>query len=228
MYLLYNNMGKLEIIIGPMYAGKTTRLIEIYKRHKLCDIPIVVINHSSDKRYGPTDLHNHENVTIPCIQCSDNLSELNDTHKEQIEKAKIILVNEAQFFKDLYVWVKTLVEKPTNSPDVYLFGLDADSERKEFGQVLSLIPLCDSVTKLSAICVDCKDGTPAIFSYRTAPDGAQKLIGGMESYKALCRKCYNASTKTQPVCKPTVDNSYSYAGDLEDVVVFTNNARAKL
>ncbi|MBD36415.1 MAG: hypothetical protein CL512_06565 [Actinobacteria bacterium] len=214
-------MGKLDIIIGPMYAGKTTRLIEIYKRYKLCNIPVFVINHSSDKRYGQTDLHNHENVTIPCVQCSDSLSDLNKSHRSQLENAKVILINEAQFFEDLFVWVKALVEKRVNSPDVYIFGLDADSERREFGQILSLIPLCDSVTKLNAICVDCRDGTPGIFSYRIVENDEQKFIGGVESYKALCRKCYNSQTS-----KVVSNKKADIYCDVEDVVVY-NNIRAK-
>ena len=85
-------MGKLEIVIGPMYAGKTTRLIEIYNRYKICNISTIVVNHSSDKRYGLSDLHSHQKVKIPCIECSDNLSKLYETHDATVKNAKVIKI----------------------------------------------------------------------------------------------------------------------------------------
>ena len=215
-------MGKLEIVIGPMYAGKTTRLIEIYNRYKICNISTIVVNHSSDKRYGLSDLHSHQKVKIPCIECSDKLSKLYETHSATVKDAKVILINEAQFFTDLHEWVKNIVE--TKDVDVYLFGLDADYERKEFGQIVSLIPLCDSVTKLNAMCLDCKNGTPAIFTFRTAPAVSQKFIGGKESYKALCRKCYNGQKSQEAPAKqvPVSDKEYVPYVDVEDMVVYNS------
>ena len=58
----------LEIIIGPMFSGKTSKLLEIYKQCKFCNIPVSVINHSSDIRYHETMLSSHDKQMIPCIQ----------------------------------------------------------------------------------------------------------------------------------------------------------------
>ena len=72
---------------------------------------------------------------------------------------------------------------------VYICGLDSDFERKKFGQILDLIPLCDKVNKLTSLCSQCKDGTPGIFSMRLTSEKQQTLVGS-DNYIPVCRKCY--------------------------------------
>jgi thymidine kinase len=72
---------------------------------------------------------------------------------------------------------------------VYIAGLDGDFERKRFGNLLDLVPLCDKVTKLTSLCSLCKDGTPGIFSYRLSQEKQQMLIGS-DNYIPVCRHCY--------------------------------------
>jgi thymidine kinase len=73
---------------------------------------------------------------------------------------------------------------------VLVFGLDGDSERRPFGQVLDLIPLADKYAKLQAECRLCGDGTAALFTKRFSDATEQVSVGGQESYKAVCRKHY--------------------------------------
>jgi thymidine kinase len=81
---------------------------------------------------------------------------------------------------------------------VYLFGLDSDFNRNTFGHTLKLIPFCDKVEKLSAICMKCKNGNMAIFtmikpnilSMGTDDCESQVLIGSDDKYIPVCRKCY--------------------------------------
>ena len=98
----------------------------------------------------------------------------------------IILINEGQFFPDLYESVCKLVE--THKKIVYVCGLDGDFKRNKFGKMLDLIPLCDNVTKLSATCVSCNK--PAIFSKRLSTEEQQVIIGS-SNYSPMCRGCYN-------------------------------------
>ena len=58
----------LELFIGPMFSGKTSKLVEIYKQCLFCSIPVAVINHSIDTRYHNNLLSTHDKVMIPCIQ----------------------------------------------------------------------------------------------------------------------------------------------------------------
>lgn len=193
--------GYLEIIIGSMYSGKTSRLVEIYNQCKFCNISVAVINHSIDNRYDEELLSTHDKVKIPCIKTDkllDIFTESIDLDNEvsliprvkdkfKIAKSSVILINEGQFFPDLEEFVKNLL---LNNKKVIVCGLDGDFERKKFGQILDLIPLCDKVTKLTSLCSICKDGTPGIFSKRLSEDKTQTIVGS-DNYIPVCRSCYD-------------------------------------
>lgn len=174
--------GYLEIILGSMFSGKTSRLVEIYKQCKFCNIPVEVINHSIDDRYDDELMSTHDKIKIPCIK----MSKIEDILKK-IENVEVILINEGQFFDDLYENVKKMLEK---GKKVYICGLDGDFERKKFGQILDLIPLCDKVTKLTSLCSICKNGTPGIFSKRISSEKEQTVVGS-DNYIPVCRNCYD-------------------------------------
>jgi thymidine kinase len=194
-----NNVGYLELFIGPMFSGKSTRLVEIYKQCKFCNIPVTVINHIIDNRYDNELLSTHDLVKIPCLQAC----ELNDIWTDNgykrtaenkdlwwhnaVRNSNVILINEGQFFPDLY---EVVVDMLANNKKVYICGLDGDFERKKFGTILDLIPLCDKVTKLTSLCSICKDGTPGIFSMRLTNEKKQTVVGS-DNYIPVCRKCYD-------------------------------------
>ena len=191
----------LEIILGGMYAGKSSRLVEIYKQCKFCDISVAVINHSIDNRYDEEMLSTHDHIKIPCIKTerlfdvwTDNIDM--ETNVEKVPRIKdkfkvasssVILINEGQFFPDLEEFVKILL---SHDKKIYICGLDGDFERKKFGQILDLIPLCDKVTKLTSLCSICKNGTPGIFSKRITSEKEQTVVGS-DNYIPVCRKCYD-------------------------------------
>ena len=192
--------GYLEIILGGMYAGKTSRLVEIYKQCNFCNISIAVINHSIDNRYDEQLLSTHDKVKIPCIK-TDKLFDIWGEHISleediklfpritdtlKIANSEVILINEGQFFCDLEDFVKRLLYY---GKKVYVCGLDGDFERKKFGQILDLIPLCDKVTKLTSLCSICKNGTPGIFSKRISTEKEQTVVGS-DNYIPVCRNCY--------------------------------------
>ena len=193
----------LEIILGSMYSGKSTRLVEIYNQCKFCDIPVTVINHSIDNRYDDELMSTHDQVKIPCIK-TENLLELwaeDDIDLETnigfihrikdkllIIKSNVILINEGQFFPDLEEFVIKMLE---NNKKIYVCGLDGDFQRKKFGKILDLIPLCDKVTKLTSLCSLCKNGTPGIFSKRITSEKEQTIVGS-DNYIPVCRNCYEA------------------------------------
>lgn len=175
--------GFLEIILGPMFSGKTTRLIEIYNKYNRSSKKISVINYSMDTRYHDKMLSTHNQVMIPCI-FSSTIHSLLDS--PVIKDADIILINEGQFFEDVYESVVELVEKMKKK--VYVCGLDSDFKRNKFGNLLNLIPLCDNVVKLHSNCNQCDN--EAIFSYRITNETSQVAIGST-NYIPLCRCCYN-------------------------------------
>jgi thymidine kinase len=177
-------IGYLEIIIGPMFSGKTSRLIDVYNKYKVCDIPVLVVNYSEDTRYetdvtDATDatntngnqlrkMYTHDQNAVECTSCT-KLSDLlnSDSLAKEFmdpQSPAAILINEGQFFTDLYETVNDLIH--LHNKHVYVCGLDGDYKRNKFGQILDLIPLCDSIYKISAICVQCKNGNPGIFSHK--------------------------------------------------------------
>ena len=179
--------GYLELICGPMFSGKTSRLIEIFKQCNFCNISVAVINYSGDNRYDDNLLSTHDKVKIPCIKTTVLFDVWNDL---QIKTSDVILINEGQFFPDLIKFVDALLK---HGKKIYICGLDGDFERKQFGSILDLIPLCDKITKLTSLCSICKNGTPGIFSMRLTYETEQTVIGS-DNYIPVCRMCYE---KTQ-------------------------------
>ena len=109
--ILIMEQGYLKIILGCMYAGKTSKLVNIYKMMKFSNITTLVINYAEDKRYDNTKLSTHDKTMIPCIQTLKLMELINN--KEISEK--VIIINEGQFFPDLLKFVK-------NSNDCNLYS----------------------------------------------------------------------------------------------------------
>lgn len=191
-----NSNGFLELIIGPMYSGKTSTLIELYKQYTLSNMGICVINYAEDVRYDTTRMSTHDKTMIDCYNTLI-LKDLLEKKKELIENNKVFLINEGQFFPDLFEIVVELVE--TQSKIVHVCGLDGDFQRNGFTNIMKLIPLADSVVKKMSICQMCKDGTKALFSHRLSNETSVKVIGS-DNYIPLCRKCYirECEKKTHP------------------------------
>ena len=131
-------------------------------------------------------LSNHNKVMISCLQYN-SLNEFIIDETAKMLPGTIILINEAQFFPDLFDSVINLTEMQFFR--VALYGLDGDFQRNPFGDILNLIPFCNNVIKLHAYCYDCKNGKKGIFSKRITEEKDQKLVGS-SNYKPLCRKCF--------------------------------------
>lgn len=183
--------GYLEIILGGMYAGKTSRLIEIYKTNSYIGKKIVVINYAEDTRYHDKMLSTHDGVMIPCIMTLDIYDQWTNPQQpyyNELHSADIILINEGQFFKRLVETVLLMVEN--ENKNVYICGLDGDFKREKFGELLNLIPYCDKVEKLRSLCSICRNGKRGIFSKRVTTETTQIVIGS-DNYLPVCRDCYN-------------------------------------
>ena len=140
----------------------------------------LIINHALDVRYHATDLSTHNGIHVPCIQ----VLQLKELAKLVLSAADAIFVNEAQFFPDLLPVIQLWLA--TYGKPIYVCGLDGDFRQQPFGDLLNIIPLCDTVVKLCARCVVCKN--PAIFTRRLTGDQEQTLIGS-DIYEPCCRSC---------------------------------------
>lgn len=178
-----DSKGYLELIIGPMYAGKSTELIRIINRFKCLKKNIIVINHSINNRYGSTDLTTHNKEKIDkCII----LNQLKELSKNILETVDVIIIEELQFFGDAFENITDWIDN--SNKIVIAAGLDGDFMRNPFGDVLRLIPHADKITKLNALCKKCGDGTLAHFTKRISNSMDKTLVGSDDIYEAVCRK----------------------------------------
>jgi len=143
----------VHIILGCMYSGKSTELRRRISRYEAVDIETLTVTSTLDTRGGKRPA-NRVNF----------LRELLDT--PELRAAKVVGIDEAQFFPDLLDFVREMEHKKT----LIIAGLDGDSNREPFGQILLCIPLCDSVVKLTALD---QNGSEAIFTYRKTEDSDQ-------------------------------------------------------
>ena len=182
----------LELLLGPMFAGKSSALLTIVRRHRALGWPVMVITHSLDKRYGEDpEIVNHDQQRLPAIAV-DRLIPLLD-HAEYAE-ARLIVVEEAQFFPDLIPFVLRAVDG--DGKNAVVVGLDGDAELRPFGRVLDLVPYADRISKLTAFCHLCADGTPALFTHAHREEAAtlaadgQPCVGAGDTYTPMCRRHY--------------------------------------
>lgn len=171
----------LHIFSGCMFSGKSSKCVEQYNMCSALE-NVLVINYILDTRYDTEMLSTHDKKKINCVR----MTKLSEITPEQIKAHQIFLIDEAQFFDDLYVSVINLVENHDRT--VYIYGLDGDYERKPFGQLLDLIPIATSYIKLYANCNMC-DSDKACFTFKHTKKKKQIEIGS-HIYSPLCRKCY--------------------------------------
>ena len=175
----------LDLVLGPMWAGKSSYIIGKIRRYKAIGWDVLVIANPLDNRYGTHMVSSHDKEQVPALAISD-LDLLYES--ESYKKARLLVIEEAQFYKGLYDFVINAVER--DKKHVVCVGLDGDAQRKPFGEVLSLIPLCDNVEKIKSLCAECGDGTPALFSHRIVYSEEQVQVGAESTYAPLCRKHY--------------------------------------
>lgn len=185
---LPDGYGSLEIICGPMFSGKSEELIRRIKRAKIARQNVVVFKPRIDDRYEAECICSHDGNNIQAINITNSEEILNYIN----EDTDVIGVDEVQFLEgDTVSICRGLVSEGKR---VICAGLDMDFRGEPFGCVPNLLAIADSVTKLTAVCMNC--GKPAIFTQRLVDgkparyDDPLILIGAKESYEARCRKCH--------------------------------------
>lgn len=190
--------GKLDVIYGPMFAGKTGHMLSQLSREHAIGMKVLYINSCIDTREdAPFSTHSTiTNRTLPFDSVKvERLEEVFD----KIDDYDVIGLDEAQFYPNLKECVMKMVE--THNKYVIVAGLALDSNREPFGEMWDLISLAENVKHEKSHCVPCSDHkrrTPAIFTYRR-PDVGGEIVkaGGSESYLPVCRECYVALTECE-------------------------------
>jgi len=194
---LENNSGYLEIIIGPMFSGKTSAMLRKLSFFADIGFKVLLINHSHDTRASNLDrnkmLSSHSSQFLG-ISGKLEIIKASNLNLE-VDNYDVIGIDEVQFFEDIQ---KVIDFVEIKNKRVYVCGLDGDFKREKIGDVFSLIPKCDKIEKLNAKCHECinkyKNNFSLIqdspFTHRTIKNDSQILIGAQDSYESLCRYHY--------------------------------------
>ncbi|AFJ20489.1 thymidine kinase [Cyprinid herpesvirus 2] len=175
-------MAFLELVLGPMFSGKSTECCRLLSRMTFTGGRCAAIKYSADNRYTDEDVvATHSGAKYPALVA---------THLESLMPVllrdyDVIGIDEGQFFEDLVDCVHTLLDAEKY---VIVGALDGDFLQQPFWNVLQLIPVANKVTKLTAVCMMCTN-RDAPFTVRITDSTEIVQIGGAESYRAVCRPC---------------------------------------
>lgn len=184
---MLHHTGRIEVICGSMFCGKTEELIRRIRRAIIARQNVQVFKHSLDTRYNgvrQVSSHNGQNIEAQHISSASEIIAL------IAEDTTVIAIDEVQFFdSDIVGLVQMLANRDIR---VIVAGLDTDFRGEPFGPMPQLMAVAEEVTKLHAICVVCGEeagrtqrlvnGQPARY------DDPVILVGAQESYEARCRK----------------------------------------
>ncbi|GMJ14129.1 thymidine kinase 1b [Hibiscus trionum] len=178
--------GEIHVIVGPMFAGKTTTLLRRIQAESNNGRTAAVIKSSKDTRYGLDSIVTHDGMKLPCWPLANLSSFRQKIGTDAYDQLDVIGIDEAQFFEDLYDFCCEAADH--DGKTVIVAGLDGDYLRRSFGSVLDIIPLANSVMKLTARCELC--GKRALFTLRKTDETQTELIGGADVYMPVCRQHY--------------------------------------
>ena len=172
----------VEIVLGPMFSGKTSYVLEYVRKYHAIGKKVSIIKPLVDNRYSNENFvvsHNNEKLTcrnwdtrIPLCQYTD------------AEFYDYFVIEEAQFFTHLHHFCSHILFELKKH--ILVVGLNGDAEQTKFGEILDIIPMATSLKKLSAMCSVCKDGTPAHYTKAFEKSENQINVGGAEKYVAVC------------------------------------------
>ena len=186
---------QITLIYGPMFSGKTTKLLELYNNSltNYGQEKCVALNYKLDTRYGINQIITHDGKKIDCISIT-NIDDFinNEKTRHIILNAQYIFINEAQFFENIDKTVLHLHN--ILGKDVILCGLDLDYKREKFGTMMNLISSATNIYALKGTCKLCKGASE--FSHRTVANSLQILIG-YSQYIPLCAPCYARENNLQ-------------------------------
>lgn len=167
----------IELIIGPMFSGKSSELLRRLTRHKIAGKQTLLLRPQRDTRGFFT--HDNKENSVKEIFL-ENISDFKDLYDYDV-----IGVDEGQFFSDL----KTVDKWANMGITIIISALNGTSEKKSFASIQDIIPLADKIDKLSAVCTSC--GEDAQFSFYKIGEKVNDIVVGEDEYTALCRVCWN-------------------------------------
>ncbi len=195
MYLKQRE-GWIEVITGPMYAGKTEELIRRVKRLEFARQNIIVFKPQMDTRYAQDEVVSHNNTRTRSV----NITQAKEIMDYVNDQTDVVAIDEIQFLDEEAV--RICEHLADSGIRVIVSGLDRDFRGEPFSFMPKLLALAEEVTKLSAICVCC--ATPATRTQRIVNGKPANysdpiiLVGAKDSYEARCRHCHDVPGRPIP------------------------------
>ena len=183
-----HRQGRIEVVCGSMFSGKTEELIRRMKRAKFAKQRVEIFKPAIDTRYSDNDVVSHDQNAIPSTPVDNSSSIL--LLSSDID---VVGIDEAQFM-DMGL-VDVCNQLAYRGIRVIVAGLDMDFKGVPFGPIPALCAIADDVTKVHAICVKC--GNLAYVSHRLVENEKRVLLGETQEYEPLCRDCYQRALSQQ-------------------------------
>jgi thymidine kinase len=180
--IVKGNMGWIEVVVGPMFSGKSEELIRRLRRAEIARQRVQIFKPAIDERYAANEIISHSGLGIP----SDTVTLAGEIMDKVQPRTEVIGIDEAQFLGDEVVEVCTKLANLGKR--VIVTGLDTDFRGRPFEPMPRLLAVAEEITKLLAICVRC--GNPAVHTQRLVESEELVVVGASGMYEARCRRCF--------------------------------------
>jgi thymidine kinase len=180
--IVKGNMGWIEVVVGPMFSGKSEELIRRLRRAEFARQRVQIFKPAIDVRYADNEIVSHSGLGIS----SDAVSKASEILEKLQPRTEVVGIDEAQFLGDEVVDVCTKLANLGKR--VIVAGLDTDYRGRPFEPMPRLLAIAEEITKLLAICVRC--GNPAVHTQRLVESDELIVVGASGAYEARCRRCF--------------------------------------
>jgi thymidine kinase len=181
--IVKGNRGWIEVIVGPMFSGKSEELIRRLRRAEIARQRVQIFKPLIDTRYANNGIVSHSGLDIP----ADNVRTAAEVMQKVEPRTEVVGIDEAQFLGEEVLDVCTKLADMGKR--VIVAGLDTDFMGRPFEPIPRLLAVAEEITKLLAICVRC--GNPAVHTQRLVASEELIVVGAGGMYEARCRRCFD-------------------------------------
>lgn len=182
MDIVKGNMGWIEVVVGPMFSGKSEELIRRLRRAEIARQRVQIFKPDIDQRYSKNGIVSHSGLEIP----SELVRKGEDIFDRVAARTEVVGIDEAQFLGDSVV--DACVKLADMGKRMIVAGLDTDFMGRPFEPMPRLLAVAEEITKLLAICMRC--GNPAVHTQRLTSSEELIVVGAGGMYEARCRRCF--------------------------------------
>src|SRR5215470_17150001 len=180
--IVKGNMGWIEVVVGPMFSGKSEELIRRLRRAEIARQRVQIFKPAIDERYSAEEIVSHSGLGIQ----SESVAKASEVMEKVQSRTEVVGIDEAQFLGEEIVDVCT--QLANLGKRVIVAGLDTDYLGRPFEPMPRLLAMAEEITKLLAICVRC--GNPAVHTQRLIESDELIVVGAQGAYEARCRRCF--------------------------------------